>query len=505
MIEAISTQSAPRSPELAPRKLAVLRHAPKAIGALLVVTVMNSVEAQAPSRPERTLTVWDLPLGAHAAELPQRVFADLSCGTAGGPPSQALERWLDFAKCRPESTGLHEVYFRYDDEAEYEAKAMRLQTQAAMLGGTTAYGVPIIASGLFNTNGTLVGFRLVTDARGLTSEQRELGVSLWNFLRARYGTERWTCDDLPRTEGEQPFGGQFLKRRCAKAAADGKQQVTLEGHYYRKPGQFALDPRTRTATEGQFASWVRLDVLLAGTPDARQAAGEIVPRDRVAERFMDCPGCDLAGQDLKRRDLRGANLAGANLGGANLHDVRLAGANLKGAILRGANLNKADLKRANLEGADLSQTMLFAARLDGANLIGAKIQRAFAGGVELIGANLSGADLRLSDFGEARLNGADFSGADLSGAVLQSARMRGASLRNAVMMGTIAIEAMMQRVDLSGANLEGADLFAADLRESDLRGANLAGARLLHAVLLDVQLQDAILHGAELPAHLQPR
>ena len=53
-------------------------------------------------------SIWTLPLGAHAAELPVNVFIDLACGTNGGPPSLALKQWTEFRRCAPEpDSGLY--------------------------------------------------------------------------------------------------------------------------------------------------------------------------------------------------------------------------------------------------------------------------------------------------------------------------------------------------------------------------------------------------------------
>lgn len=458
--------------------------------------VMASIAA-AQNSPPKALTVLDLELGSHAAELPPWAFADMACGTNGGPPSRKIESWLDYAICPAEAgTGLREIYFRHDDEVEYRAKAQRIDFPLVRFGSTTVYGVPVIASGLFDDNGFLAGLRVATDPRGLDEETRQINISLWNFFRGRFGGDDWNCTNLDVAEGEQAFGGQFLKRRCETMAEDDTQRVILEGHYYRKRGQFAIDPRTQLGTQGQFESTVRLELLMAGgigNAEGRLAALEpIEPQtDPRVALVHDCPGCDLAGEDLKRADLRGANLAGANLAGANLHDARLDGANLAGANLSGAILTKATLKRANLEAADLSNAMLFKAKLDGANLRGANLQRAMAGEIELIGANLQGADIRLVDLRDSRLARADMTGADLSGSHLHNARMGAAKLKDAIMVDVVAINAQMTRADLSGADLRRADLYGTDLREANLSGADLVGARLARAILLDANLDGA--------------
>ena len=78
---------------------------------------MSAALAESGGRPTR-LEVWDLQLGTPLDKLPDE-FIDYACGTNGGPPSAPLSGWRDVTRCRPELSGLREVYFRYDDELEY--------------------------------------------------------------------------------------------------------------------------------------------------------------------------------------------------------------------------------------------------------------------------------------------------------------------------------------------------------------------------------------------------
>ena len=91
-------------------------------------------------RPTR-LEVWDLRLGSQIEQLPDE-FIDYACGTNGGPPSTPLNGWREVRRCRPEPNGLREVYFRYDDELEYWAKANNLLPQMEQYSGTKTYGFP---------------------------------------------------------------------------------------------------------------------------------------------------------------------------------------------------------------------------------------------------------------------------------------------------------------------------------------------------------------------------
>ena len=466
--------------------------------AIVALAVAASVSSVAHAQTEvRTRTMFDLEFGLHATELP-REFADYACGTRGGPPSLPLGGFDEFARCNAEEdSGLHEVHFRYDDEVEFAAKAHRLEVQSALYGGTTSYALPVIVSALFDADGFLAGLRMVSDDR-TDEETRELGISLRSFLMGRYGQDGWDCVDLAREDGEEDFTGRFLKRRCEKLVDDGSVHIVLEGHLYRKAGQFAIDPRTQLPTTGQFRSETRLELFATSpVPDAEARlaalAGNEPETNPDVARARDCPGCDLAGAQLKRADLRGANLAGANLEGANLHDALLTGANLAGANLAGANLNKADLKRANIEGAMLARAMLFEAHLDGANLRDANLQRVMAGTIGLIRADLTGADIRLADMRDGRLGGAILVAADLSGSHFSGAQLRGADLTDALLQLTVLIDAQMVRATFLNADMRQADLFSADLREADLTGADLTGARLDRATMIDAVLTGAIL------------
>ena len=73
-----------------------------------------------------TSKIWDIKLGTPVDALPLDNFVDPACGTNGGPPSRVLKGFNEFAQCTVErTTGLREVWFRYDDEMEYVARARR--------------------------------------------------------------------------------------------------------------------------------------------------------------------------------------------------------------------------------------------------------------------------------------------------------------------------------------------------------------------------------------------
>jgi hypothetical protein len=211
--------------------------------------------ASAQEQPRRT-EVWDLRLGTPVAQLADD-FTDYACGTNGGPPSLPLNGFADFRRCRADAMGLHEVYFRYDDELEYWAKANNFTTEIEKYSGTKVYDFPVVLSARFDDAGVLAGLRIVSDPRD-TSRDRDEAYLLRNFLTARYGRDGWDCTDLSPAEGETPVGRTFIKQHCRKAVAGAVADI--ETHFFRKKGQFQYDPQTGRATEGQFESIVRFEL-----------------------------------------------------------------------------------------------------------------------------------------------------------------------------------------------------------------------------------------------------
>jgi len=228
-----------------------------AVARILIAT--TPVAAQPQEQPARA-EVWDLKLGTGVEKLGD-AFTDYACGTNGGPPSIPLKGFGDFRRCRADAAGLHEVYFRYDDELEYWAKANNFATEIERFSGTKVYDFPVVLSGRFDDRGVLMGLRIVSDPRD-SSRDRDEAYLLRNFLTARYGREGWGCVDLPADEGETPVGRTFIKQRCRKTV-DGPALAEIEAHFFRKKGQSQYDPQSGRLTEGQFESLTRFELTLA--------------------------------------------------------------------------------------------------------------------------------------------------------------------------------------------------------------------------------------------------
>ena len=100
--------------------------------AVIALTTTSVVAQQ--GAPTKRQEIWDLKFGAPAAEQSSE-FVEFACGTRGGPPSLPLRNFSDFKRCKPEDSGLREVYFRYDDEMEYWARANNLAGEIERFGG----------------------------------------------------------------------------------------------------------------------------------------------------------------------------------------------------------------------------------------------------------------------------------------------------------------------------------------------------------------------------------
>jgi uncharacterized protein YjbI with pentapeptide repeats len=475
---------------------------PKPLLALAALGLLLGLDASAQENLLGEIaSFWDLPLGANALELNPALFAEYACGTNGGPPSTMIDGWGDFARCPAEpETGLHEVQFRYDDEREYWARAHRAAPLIQTYEGTKMFTIPVTVSGLFDDDGFLIGLRAVTDTR-VSNEERLRSISLRNFVMSRYDIDAWVCEDLPRLEGETPFGSTYLKQRCTQSTET--LDLSVEAHLYRKEGQFGIN-ENNIAAAGLFESSVRFEVHLNSPINNREqrladiAAQPPEPTEAELnrERALDCPGCDLAGVDLRRQDLTGANLAGANLTGANLHAATLVGADLTGANLSNANLNRANLRQAQASGAILTDALLYAAVLDGADLSNSDMTRAKAQQSRLTRADLSNARAVAVDFTGAFLSSVVAVGTNFGGSWFHDAQMRRGDFGSADFLQAVLQRAILTEANLANASFLGADLILADLRGADLTRTDFTGARLTMANLANTNREDALMENA---------
>ena len=228
----------------------------------VALVLLGAAASQAEEAPRRA-DVWSLKLGTPASALPNNDFIDYACGSNGGPPQEPLAGWSDYNKCKPEPNGLHEVYFRYDDELEYWARAHRARTLIAQKAGTKMLDFLVILSGLFDASGTLAGLRIVTDPQA-SPQDRKQAYTLTNFFKARYDSDGWDCIDTPPARDENPVGTLYINRRCTKLVK-GDMRAVLETKFLRKPGQAEFSGSGKL-TVGQFESSTRLELLRPDVP-----------------------------------------------------------------------------------------------------------------------------------------------------------------------------------------------------------------------------------------------
>jgi uncharacterized protein YjbI with pentapeptide repeats len=492
--------------------------------AVALMAAAQAVSAQ-PQLPPR---IWDIPLGTHVSALPKDEFVDAACGTHGGPPGVSLGGFENFARCPEEPSGLREVWFIYDDELEYVARAVAPSAMGIAPGvpaiiaedrlvvryrATQVMLHPVILSYLVDRDGRVQGFRVLTDPR--SDPELRLGASSVAItFKGRYGLDGWSCVDLPPAEGERPMGSPprelFIKERCEKTS-DGRKIVTESRQYY-KPGQTYLDPLTGKPTDNEFESRSTLEVVSltpidkpAESPRPGAPGGTATPADDspratfIAGKSLSCPGCDLSGLNFKRRDLGGADLRGANLTGTSFHRAILRAANLSGANLHEANLNRTVLTNADLRGATLTGALLYQAEAGRANFSGANLNDARLRRVRVAFGNFSGADLTLADLEDARLSQASFRNAKLSGANLYLAVLNHTDLQDMVAESAVWAKTNMRATNLSRSVLRGSDLMDADLAGANLAGADLGQTRLHGALLSDTDQTGTIFTGALMP------
>ncbi len=198
--------------------------------------------------------IFNLELGTPVSALPGDQWVDPSCGANGGPPSTRLDSFADFARCRVEAdTGLHEVWFIYDDEWEYIARAYRDPVEIGRYSANVFFGQPIVTSVLIDDNGLVQGYRVVTDTRAPT-ETRLLAHGVAETFKALTTGGSWQCTQLPLRDREEPVEGVVFKEDCVMASAD--RVAIVQGRLLRKPGQGEF----QVAPEGYFESGARLDV-----------------------------------------------------------------------------------------------------------------------------------------------------------------------------------------------------------------------------------------------------
>lgn len=228
----------------------------------VIAALMSSACLAETPRP----TIFDIPLEVRAEALPPSTeFGIFACGNNGGPPGRVLTGWKDFKTCVADSQGRHEVYFEYDDEAVYVARAHE-DYPKGWGAGTAINAFPVMTSVLFDDAGRVVGLRMVTDPRPeqrddlfLHVRPRQEHYLLGLYLLGRFGMTASDCHDEAAKPGEGAVLGMFVRQRCA--ATIGDKSYMIASQLYRRPGESDVDPATGLRTEGAFVSETRAEIL----------------------------------------------------------------------------------------------------------------------------------------------------------------------------------------------------------------------------------------------------
>ncbi|MGZ9809325.1 hypothetical protein ACXN5S_02575 [Pseudoroseicyclus sp. H15] len=237
-----------------------------ALTAALVALSPGAMAQNVPGAPPGitpVFSIWDVHLGEPVSQIDPRDVAEIACGTNGGPPSLPLDSFGDWQTCPvEEETGLREVYFTYDDEEDYIARALELEYQV-LRGGTSVFANPVMVSILVDDEGLAQGIRIITDDR-VSDMDRRNAVALARNFEARYSGWNLDCEDIPPREGEMPVGNQFTHYICTGTDPEGSgATLKIEASYLRKRGQVAINRETQSVNSGYFESRTAFQLLTA--------------------------------------------------------------------------------------------------------------------------------------------------------------------------------------------------------------------------------------------------
>ena len=219
---------------LSPTRISCFSTAATVALSLVLLTAAPTVAAKDKTRGD----IREFSVGMAVKALPGEGYVAFACGRDGLPPSQAIGGWGDFAICPPDSKGLHEVAFQFDDSDIVFDK----------FEGTAVAGHPVLISLLFDDGGVVRGIRVVTDPEAPRYFRK--GAHLLSAkVMARYGWRGWKCTHEPRAQGETPVGGMFKKDLCEKSVPG--RRVVTRSDLYRAAGQ----EMNQSVNRGRLEIW----------------------------------------------------------------------------------------------------------------------------------------------------------------------------------------------------------------------------------------------------------
>ena len=159
----------------------------------------------------------DLKIGGKIADLPAAGYIDFSCPADANAKPADWSAWRD---CPAGPDGLHALRFGFDP--------------ATSRDGTIVAGHPVVLTALVDNDGVVAGLEIDTDPK-TRLYLRKKAFLFGPQVKARYGSDGWTCTQGELAAGEEPVGGVHVKEKCNKTTQG--RAITIERSLYRKAGQ----------------------------------------------------------------------------------------------------------------------------------------------------------------------------------------------------------------------------------------------------------------------------
>jgi hypothetical protein len=159
----------------------------------------------------------DIRVGMAISDLPSAGYVDFACAT---DTTHKLSDWSSWRECSPGADQLHALRFGFDP--------------ATSRDGTVVAGHPAVLTALIDDAGTVAGLKIDTDPKARLY-LRKKAFLFGPQVKARYGTDGWTCAQAQPEATEQPVGGVFVKERCTKTI-DGRA-LAIERSLFHQAGQ----------------------------------------------------------------------------------------------------------------------------------------------------------------------------------------------------------------------------------------------------------------------------
>lgn len=197
--------------------------------AFLLLTAVQ----QAPAQEFSGNDLRDIRVGGKIVDLPSAGYSDFSCAADANAKPGGWSGWRD---CPAGPNGLRALRFGYDP--------------ATSRDGTVVAGHPAVLTALIDSEGTVAGLKIETDPK-TRLYLRKKAFLFGPQVKARYGSDGWSCAEAELGAGEEPVGGVHVKERCTKTTKG--RALVVERNLFRKAGQ----------DEKSFVDETRITILRA--------------------------------------------------------------------------------------------------------------------------------------------------------------------------------------------------------------------------------------------------